>query len=334
MTTQRIIGNRASFGDTILTQKFGERYTTYREQWRRVSERSLVTDFPLYVQFEMTPHCNFQCIGCIHGAADSRKAYTAIPNTLSFEKFKDIIVEMSDNGCPSAAFHNNNEPLLTRNLPEYVKFASDHGIIDLIITTNASLLTPDIALALLDSGLTKLTFSLDAFSEETYKSVRVKGDFFTVRDNVLHFLELRAQRNMFLPITRVSFAMNRKNQHEAEAFRNFWQDKVDLVEFQNFQAISGRTEHLAPEGAVRNSSFSCNAPWQQLLVRSNGDVLPCCSFYGKDIVVGNIENESLGSIWRGPTMRALRTALASGIFPNPACQQCAQTFYTCNAKKV
>ena len=89
------------------------------------------------------------------------------------EKYKRIVDEGSDFNCPSIEPQGVNEPLLVRDFHKYVRYAYDKGFMDIMINTNASALTAKRSQQLLDSGITRLRFSLDAATPETYKKVRV-----------------------------------------------------------------------------------------------------------------------------------------------------------------
>ncbi|TAN45247.1 MAG: radical SAM protein [Nitrospirae bacterium] len=323
-TPQRITEERVGYGDGVLAKLFGDRYTQYRELWNKACKRETITEFPLYLQFEFTPFCNLSCVSCIHGIEELKSSYTAVDLSMDYEK---IILEAERFGCPSISFHNNNEPLLVRDLEDKIGFAKRHGFIDLILTTNATLLSEERADRLLESGLTKINFSIDAYSEEAYRLTRRKGDFRQVLANIEGFLELKKKRGYELPITRVTFLINRNNYAETGQFRAFWKDRVDLVEFQNFQALDGYTEALCPPGYERYEGFECTYPWQQVVVRSNGDVLPCCSFYGADIVLGNIAQNSIYELWHGEKIKALRESLSHKSYAHASCRRCARTFY-------
>src|SRR5690606_33914722 len=63
------------------------------------------------------------------------------------------------------------EPLLRKDLPDLVaKLAAVDGIEDLAMTTNG-LLLPQHAAALADAGLHRVTVSLDALDETTFRAV-------------------------------------------------------------------------------------------------------------------------------------------------------------------
>ncbi len=313
-----------NFGDKVLFRVYGDRYQAYRDKWGQACRGEIVTEFPLYLQFELTPHCNLACPYCIHGVIQLKNKYINIRSSLDFDK---VLKEAALFKCPSISFHNNNEPFLTKDLEDKIYSARKSGFIDLIITTNATLLSRERTLKLLEAGLTKISFSIDAFSEKTYQQNRKNGNFSEVISNILFFLEMKQQKKYDLPITRVTFLINRNNYMEVEQFQEYWQDKVDLVDFQNFSSLVGFTESLCPPNFIKSEDFKCTFPWQQLVIRANGDVLPCCSFYGSDIILGNVAKSSIFEIWHGNLMKDIRSSLSMGIFPKPSCEQCAQSFY-------
>ena len=68
------------------------------------------------------------------------------------------------------------EPLIRRDIHELVaKLAQLPGLADLTLTTNASLLTPGRARSLRESGLSRLTVSLDALDDATFHAVNDVG---------------------------------------------------------------------------------------------------------------------------------------------------------------
>ena len=142
--------------------------------------------------------------------------------------------EGSNYSCPSIEPQGTNEPLLIKDFHKYIKYAYDKNFIDIMINTNGSPLTARRSQELLDSGLTRLRFSLDAATPETYKKVRVGSlPLAKVIKNIETFLELKEKGGYKLPVTGVSMCVMKGNQHEV-LFEEFWIDKVDMVTFQAF----------------------------------------------------------------------------------------------------
>lgn len=326
-TPQRMMNKRAHYGEDILAEVIGKKYLDYREKWNKAVRGEIVTNFPMYLQFELSPFCNLECVSCLHGQKEIRDEYVKIDNILDMDMYEKILDEASNYYCPSISFHNNSEPMLDKNLEEKIAIAKAKGFIDIIIVTNATLLTEERASRLIDAGVTKITFSIDAYSEEVYKINRNKSDFNQIKQNIFRFLELKKAKKSQLPITRVSFVVNKNNFHEIEQFKKYWEDKVDLVDFQNFSVLEGHTENLVPEGFEPIQGFNCTSPLQQVVIRANGDVLPCCSLYGPEIVLGNVKNETIYDIWNGKNMLELREGLKKGEFIKESCKKCSRTFY-------
>ncbi|MBI4440318.1 SPASM domain-containing protein [Candidatus Woesearchaeota archaeon] len=325
-TPKRIVGNRTDATESILAGELGSRYIEYRKTWVSASKREIVTPFPLYIQIEHSGKCNLRCVHCIHGQENLKNEYSR--GVLSMELYEKILSEASKYNCPSISFHNNDEPLLLPDLELRIAMAKKYGFIDIILVTNGTLLTKERADSLLKSGLTKINFSVDCADAETYKKVR-GGDFNRVVENIDYFLSQKKKLGLKLPITRATCVLSKHTSKNMDRFQDFWGKRVDIVEFQNFQVLRGFTEHLSPENSGRDESFACNSPWQQVVIRANGDVLPCCSFYSKELVVGNVNRDTIHDIWNGEAMKRMRRELKSNNFEfNPFCKSCSETFFS------
>lgn len=69
----------------------------------------------------------------------------------------------------------------------------------------------------------------------------------------------------------------------------------------------------------------CHVPWQQMVIDATGIVTPCCywSGYGNDNPpMGNLNDESLLSIWNGEQYRRLRKYMAVGDLEKAGCADC------------
>ena len=88
---------------------------------------------------------------------------------------------------------------------------------------------------------------------------------------------------------------------------------------------------LKPLSARRNTaeydnqkSAFCPNPFRQLVVRANGDVLPCCSFWGENLKLGNLQDCSeLDNHFSSPGMNQLQQSFkASDSNLSEACKSC------------
>jgi len=313
----------------ILCSVFGEKFRAYRRQWERASNFEVVTDYPMFLVLEAAYSCNLRCIHCVHGY-DDLKAQWAYAHTMERPLYERVIDEAAAHGCPSLSLNNINEPLLSRELVDQIRYASAKGIMDIMINTNGVLLTERITERLLDSGLTRLLVSFDAASKETYTKVRVGGNYDKVLANVERFLEMRARRNLKVPVLRASMVRLSVNEHEVKDFVQQWSDKADYLAIQEFAAPEpnrAEFERLFAGSRMVLGEFRCPQPWQRLVVQGDGAVLPCCSQFAQELKLGDARETPVRDIWRSPRMDRMRELHRRGRYAdNRTCARCVSTW--------
>jgi radical SAM protein with 4Fe4S-binding SPASM domain len=312
-----------------LSSIIGEKFIEYRKKFEAASNFQLETEFPLYIQIELHQICNLKCPMCSIGHPDANQKYVS-DDKMSWETYKKVILECEKYGCPSMNPQGINEPLLTPDFEKYIKFAKDHGFIDILMNTNGTLLTEERARALLDSGITRLRFSIDAATKETYEKIRIGGDFDKVVKNIERFLEIKKEGGYELPVVGVNLCKMKNNEHEVDQFIEMWKDKVDMVAIQNFippelQADYSEFYSSTEYTDEMEKGFSCEQPWQRIYVSNNGEVCPCCTFFNKELSLGNVADKSLYEMWNSSEMKSLRQLHKEGrYYDNPWCNSCVQ----------
>jgi radical SAM protein with 4Fe4S-binding SPASM domain len=208
---------------------------------------------------------------------------------------------------------------------ERIRYATDKGIMDIHLNTNAMLLTEDLSNQILDTGVTRICFSLDAITEETYRKIRIGLDYQTVLKHIDTFLNLRIKRDSKLPMVRVSFLLQEDNADELDAFRQYWTDKVDYVAVQRYVPISpfnDERSHAISEAPIKGEQ-TCAYPWESLFIHGDGTVVPCAAHRARHISVGNIHEKSIYEIWHSDEINRLRDALKSGhLKDTKLCESC------------
>ncbi len=193
--------------------------------------------------------------------------------------------------------------------------------------TNGVLLTEEMSRLLIDSGLTVIIFSLDAYKEETYKTIRKKSNYKQVINNILKFLEIKKDIKQKFPLTKVSFSKNKINNEELPSFLKFWDDKVDFYSTSYFcNPFVGKDnyEEIDKKYKLKNDiDFNCYESNVRLFIQNNGNVCPCCSFFGGEMVVGNIYEDSIYEIWNSKDMKKLRLEINNKN--TLACKKCLKS---------
>lgn len=242
---------------------------------------------------------------------------------ISLEKYKEIVDEGIAYCLGAIRLNYHNEPLLKDNIDEYIKYAKDSGVMDVYLSTNGSLLTESMSQKLIDSGLDRLQISIDAFSEETYNRLRPGGNYKMVVDNILRFMEMRNSQNRIVPTVRVNFVKQKSNVGELDAFINFWKTHgVDCIGVQDFSDWENATEDVDV-----TYEFQCTMPYKQMVIRHTGDVLPCCMFVSQEMVVGNINKNTIKEIWDSRCVKELRAihGTKNGWVENLTCKKCVKS---------
>jgi radical SAM protein with 4Fe4S-binding SPASM domain len=306
--------------------KFGDRFARYRANYHRslnYDKNDYVPDFPLTVNMELVNRCNLACIMCYTANHKGKK------HTLSLERIRQIAEEAKQHEMPALVLGLGAEALLYKDIRDVITTANEAGIMDLFLYTNGVLLTEKMSEFLIRSGVTRLHVSLDAATPETFLKIRQKPEFERIERNIHKFLEVRKRLGAELPLLRVSFCVQELNLHEREAFLKKWEGVADRVDFQ-LMSPEKHVDEVRETGTVSDLPHYhpellekpwCALPFNSLHVWSDGNVTPCCAFLGKNLVVGNVAEESLEEIWKGERLGEIRRQFRTGQL-NPTCQLC------------
>jgi len=275
-------------------------------------------DSPPQLDIELNGGCNMQCPFCLHGYGDKR------PDThLPTERYQALINEAVAFGVRGLKLNYINEPMLRTDLERCIAYAKAAGILNVYMVTNGTLLNAKRRASMLDSGITKVFISVDAATSGTYSKQRLSGKFDLVVKNILDFVEERDRQGLKYPLVRVSFLRNALNIHEEEAFREFWQDKVDMLAFQKMNDLPDLDSGLTLNGRVTEEPRGCTFPFKQLVVDHEGDILPCCKMGGKKLLLGNIDTMTLKAAWNSDKMKDLQLMHKENRWrDNPVCKRC------------
>ena len=316
-----------------LGKIIGQKFIDYRKNWDAANRFEIVTEFPLFLHLDMNQECNYKCPHCIIGHKNEVKEYYE-GEYLNFKDFKNIVDQGSDYNCPSLSPQGNNEPFLIKDLHKYIYYAHKKNFIDIMLNNNGSALTPKRSQQILDSGLTRIRFSLDAFTPETYAKVRVGSIHLDrVIKKIENFLELREKGNYKLPIVGVSFCKVKQNENEIDDFINFWQSKVDLISIQKFMPPTKNKKKYQKYYSTDQykeepvNKFHCVQPFQRIVFR-NEYIYPCCVSFNKDLKLGSIRNTKIYDAWHSPKMNEIRELHKKGEFyKDKTCKDCVNLIY-------
>ncbi len=284
----------------------------------------LSKEFPSQVMVDITEVCNLGCIHCTHPKFKLSSSYNK--RMINPEINKKMVDEVAKHGkgiTKYIRYTSNGEPLVHPKSYEILQYAVDNSGTKVTLTTNGTLLKEKKMKKLLSTGLHMIDVSIDAYSNEIYKKVRVGGDLDVTKKNVLRLLELNDEVGHKTKII-VSFVEQKENSHEIEKFKEFWQKQsVDEVLIRKLHTNSGSVVKENNLGIIKNESRrACLYPWERVVLTAKGTLNFCpTDWYGKS-EVSDFAKTSIREVWKNNFYNDLRDQHLTNDYKNEFCKQC------------
>jgi len=289
--------NFHTIGGKSVIRSRSPRFLEYRKKWEEWPKTFTVGEFPLHLDIEATCLCNLHCPFCA-------TSYEPIGGKgfMSLDTFKKIIDEGARHGLCAIKLNSGGrgEPLLNKSLPKMVAYAKSRGIMDVYFNTNATLLTRDVGVGLIQAGLDRISISLEGTTAEVYEKYRVGASFEKVLKNIRDFIKLRNEMNAEKPLVRIQAVALPELQSGLNEYKDFWEKIVDEVAIIDFKDYSHLQRDLVYD-------WACPYLWQRMMVSWDGTISVCQFDYLNSCRLGNVNNgDTIRSAWKGKTMEKVR----------------------------
>lgn len=294
--------------------------------------------YPRRYSIEPTTMCNLRCPYCMHTDYDERVHLKR--ESLRLEQFK-VIFERISRYALMIEFYNFGEPFLNKDTPAMIAMATRHGIPSRVSSNMSVPLSDDYARRIVESGLRRLTCSIDGPTQEVYEKYRVGGSLETVLQNVDKILFYRQNLKSQYPkviyrmllfewnYTCVDASRRLAGEHHFDAF---YEDPGSFD-------FDGRTviwDAAAADWRSKQPKFLDHIPekaphpcqwlFTGMIVNANGKVMPCCYCNTQAAEHLSLLENSLEDVWNSETyVNTRRYTLGlskdrSNVFP--VCRQC------------
>lgn len=251
--------------------------------------------FPVDVIVEVIARCNLRCVMCPQPGLRRPRG------EMSFATFTRIADEIARESPESRMWLAlMGEPLLLgERLLRMIAYAKRAGVRRVNLNTNAELLTPELAAGLVDAGLDEVLVGLDAATAETYRRIRVGGDFDRVVANVEGLLAERRRRGSRTPRVVAQFIVMPENEHEVEAFTETWLAKGAVVKLRPRLGWGVGVEAANLDLPDSERTFPC--PWltRTVSIHWNGRFAQCDADYEGEHSPGDIATSTIRQVWEG-----------------------------------
>ncbi len=288
---------------------------------------------PLIINIDPSDKCNFRCKFCPTGDLElMKKTPGRLFGPMDFDLFKKIVDDICEFDQPIKVLrlYKDGEPLLNPHFAEMIKYAKQSGCCDRVdTTTNASLLTPEISLALIDAGLDRVNISIEGVTEEQYLDFSdYKINYDKLVENVKFFYENRKQCEMIVKINGDTLSEDEKQKFYdifgnitdgiyIESIMSCWPDfELNGVEVNEDRGIYGQQ---LKEVQV------CPYPFYSFSINSNGLASACFIDWARKLTIGDVKTQSVKEIWQSRELKDLQIQfLKLDRKSHPICKECGQ----------
>jgi MoaA/NifB/PqqE/SkfB family radical SAM enzyme len=296
-------------------------------RYERMTGETALRSYPSYLILDPCSICQLRCPVCPTGIENEnrRTGGGAGHNDrcqLSQELFDAIMDEMGEY-LFLVKFYNWGEPLLNKKLPGFIRKAKKLDIRTEVHTNLSLKLSDEFLEELLLSGIDEIAASIDGFSQDTYSTYRVGGDFELARKNIVRLAELRDRLGLDNDI-RWNFIVFSFNEHDVDAAKAFCEGKGILFSERECYTInpdwlpSYRAEEkermLAHHRVVQDDKTGSGCAWlyRYTSVNPDGTVSPCCALWNQKAVYGKIVPgvQEFADVWNNSYYRKARMVMS------------------------
>lgn len=277
------------------------------------------------VYIEITNVCNLSCSFCPKTGRDKE--------FLSIERFKKILEEVKPY-TKYIYFHLMGEPLLNKNLEEFLEIAYDEGF-KVNLTTNGTLL-PKVKEVLLKSrALRQVNISLHSF--EANNNNILFTDYF---NNVFDFVKEANENTDIICAMRLwnmdSSTLNGQNDLNNDILAEMGRilgyegnlsevlERDNKVKIKDRMYLNGAEKFQWPAMNIEplGESGFCHGLRDHFGILVDGTVVPCCLDGEGNIPLGNIYEKPLKEILEGERARSIYDGFSARKRVEELCKRC------------
>jgi len=279
--------------------------------------------FPKKAKIEITSRCDLKCFFCQH-TYDPTPKFDINPE-LCFK----IIRELKEVGVEDLGLFWIGEPIMVKELPQYVSYAKEIGIPYVFLTTNGRLATLERIKPLFDAGLDSIKFSFNADDQESYKEICGVDAYNQVVANLKNAAEYRGSNKK--PAIYASSVFDPSNPEPFNKIKELISPYVDehyplrLYGTRKIEKKDGSgkiTEAQIDERRSLNDMLPCWALFTEPHITFDGHISACYCDHDPRLYMGDLKEMSLLEAWHSDKFVALRQKHLAKDVSGTVCESC------------
>lgn len=320
---------------SILTS---ENIDLKHELWNKIE--SLRSPTPYVEQIETTNRCSFTCLMCPRGQGKMTRPLAEMDTHL----FQSLALQIEDSWMqrikterdpkylvgltPSdyieeigLRLHHFGSPLMDKNFINRVEWLKKTCSYPIHTSISAEQLNKTKAEKFIASGIDRIVIALDGNDKNVYKFLRGNSANYNKSCENIELLvniKEKLKLNTLIDIQLIDFCYS---EQELKKFSDKWLD----------YGVNPLIKSFFPYPDIKKNIFTNAKTWDDfciwsflsMVVTVEGLVVPCCSDYNAENILGDVNKSSLEAIWHGEKYRDFRRKFFFNIFENNSlCHRC------------
>jgi radical SAM protein with 4Fe4S-binding SPASM domain len=278
---------------------------------------------PRKAKIEVTDRCNLKCFYCQTSFKETKKSI--IDRELIFK----LIEELKNLGVEELGLFWLGEPLLNKELPEYISFAKQIGIKYVFITTNGVLATEERIEKIFQSGLDSIKFSINASTKVKYEKMCGKDAFDQVIANIKTTWQIRSEAKK--PSIYASSIYNPSDENDFFKIHSIIKPYIDehypiqLYGHNNMIENNGEYKIVKASSKDMRSLQSMLPCWSVFMlphINYDGRIGACYCDNNEKFYMGDLSKESFIEVWHSEKFVNLRRKHILKNVSGSVCENC------------
>lgn len=290
---------------------------------------------PTTLSIEPTTSCNLRCPECPSGL----RSFTRPTGMISKSTFENAIAQ-SKSHLTYLHLYFQGEPFLHPEFLELVSLANQNQIFT-ATSTNAHYIHENNLDKILQSGLKQLIVSMDGMTQEVYQDYRIGGNLEKVKNGLSLLLNARNATGKAYPRIVLQYLVTGKNEHQIPELKA-WAKSIgvdelqlkttQIYDFENGSELIPKDLNYSRYLPTSDGKWKLKKPienkcwrmWQGAVITWDGRMLPCCFDKDGKYTMGNIDTETIPSIWRNSKYQNFRKMLLQNRKQIDICRNCTE----------
>ncbi len=307
-----------------------KKYDDIIEQAKSLSE----TSFPKIIEIQTMSFCNGGCIVCPYRSLNIEK------KRMSDKVLNKLLTEIENhkNEVERVIPYLNNEPSFDTRMMKILRRLKKDNIFVEVSTNISNWKIKELESIVKEKLIGDFRISFFGHNKKLYEELMTGLNFSETSEKVKYLLDINRKENDKIDIEIIVVLLPNLDINEIKAGLNELFD-YPKIHFFGFLDRCGKVE-IAKNKLITNIDakvVGCklNRPYERCCIYANGNVVICSQDWDQEVILGNINENTIEEIWNGKKAKMIRKiVLGERKCPtNFLCKRCKLAILKSNGEK-